>query len=97
MGDKRVLTEIAGMMNTTPDAAPELLLGMLSALDMLPEALPDAATLDTLAASVNTERLGNHPEPLTAAELRDIYVQALSPMAAAEKERLAALWRKYAV
>lgn len=96
MGESPVLAEIAAMMGTTSDAAPELLLGMLSALDMLPSALPDGATLDALAASVNTERLGNHPEKLTTAELRDIYVQALSPVEAAEGVRLAALWRKYA-
>lgn len=95
MGESPVLTELAAMMNTTPDAAPELLLGMLATLDMLPDSLPDDATLDALAASVNTERLGNHPEPLTTAELRAIYVQALAPVDAAEKARLAALWRKY--
>jgi alcohol dehydrogenase class IV len=73
-----------------------LLRGLIIDLGMEVTEMPDDATLDALAASVNTERLGNHPEPLTTAELRDIYVQALSPVAAAEKERLAALWRKYA-
>ena len=96
MGELPVLTELAAMMKIDPAAAPELLLGLLAALDMLPSALPDAATLDALAASVNPERLGNHPEKLSTAELRAIYVQALSPVEAAEKDRLAALWRTYA-
>ena len=94
MGDAPVICELNTLMGTADGTS--LLLGMLCAADMLPDSMPDDATLDALAASVNTERLGNHTEPLTTAELRDIYVQALSPVAAAEKERLAALWRKYA-
>ena len=94
MGDAPVICELNTLMGTADGAS--LLLGMLCAADMLPDSMPDDATLDALAASVNTERLGNHPEPLTTAELRDSYVQALSPVAAAEKDRHAALWRKYA-
>lgn len=94
MGDSPVLRELNTLMGTADGAS--LMLGLLAATEMLPDTLPDDATLDALAASVNTQRLGNHPEALTTAELRDIYVQALSPVAAAEKERLAALWRKYA-
>lgn len=73
-----------------------LLQGMLAELDMLSDALPDDDTLDTLAASVNTQRLGNHPEPLTTAELRAIYAQALTPVSEAEREGLASKWRHYA-
>ena len=65
-------------------------------LDMLPQEMPDDVTLDALAASVNVERLGNHPECLTAQELRAIYVQAFTPIPEEEKVRLATLWRDYA-
>ena len=78
MGEAPVLTELNTLMGTADGAS--LLLGLLAATEMLPDALPDDATLDALAASVNTQRLGNHPEALTTAELRDIYVQALAPV-----------------
>ncbi len=94
MGEAPVIAELNALMGTADGA--ELLQGMLCAADMLPDVMSDDATLDTLAASVNTQRLGNHPEPLSTAELRAIYVQALSPVDAAERDRLAALWRKYA-
>jgi alcohol dehydrogenase class IV len=73
-----------------------VLLGMLAALDMLPDLQPDEALLDALTASVNTQRLGNHPEPLMPEELRAIYVQAFTPMSEAERARLTTLWRHYA-
>ena len=94
MGEAPVLTELNTLMGTADGAS--LLLGLLAATEMLPDALPDDATLDALAASVNTQRLGNHPEALTSAELRDIYVLALAPVEAEEQARLAQLWRAYA-
>jgi len=94
MGDAPVIRELNALMGT-PDGA-ELLLGLLAATDMLPEEMPDDATLDALAASVNVERLGNHPEKLSQEELRAIYVQAFNPVPEDERARLAALWRKYA-
>ena len=94
MGDAPVIRELNALMGT-PDGA-ELLLGLLAATDMLPEEMPDDATLDALAASVNVERLGNHPEKLSQEELRAIYVQAFAPVPEDERARLAALWRAYA-
>ena len=89
-----VLAELARIMGTADGA--ELLLGLLAATDMLPDAMPDEAILDALAASVDVQRLGNHPDPLTAQALRDIYVQAFTPVNADERTRLALLWRTYA-
>lgn len=94
MGDAPVLTELARIMGTAD--APELLLGLLAATDMLPDAMPDEATLDALAASVDVQRLGNHPDHLTTQELRAIYVQAFMPVNGDERARLATLWRAYA-
>lgn len=94
MGDVPVLTALNALMGTEDGV--ELLLGLLAATDMLPDVLPDDATLDALVASVNVQRLGNHPQTLTTAELRAIYVQALTPVKADERARLAQLWRTYA-
>ena len=94
MGDAPVLTALNALMGTTNGA--DLLLCMLAALDMLPDAQPDDALLDALAASVNVQRLGNHPEKLTAAQLREIYAAAFQPIEEDERARLAALWRHYA-
>lgn len=94
LGDAPVLTALNSLMGAEDGA--ELLLGLLAAMDMLPDEMPDEATLDALAASVNTQRLGNHPEQLTTSELRRIYVQAFTPLTKDERARLASLWRAYA-
>ncbi len=89
-----VLAELNAIMGTEDGA--ELLLGMLAELDMLPDAMPDNDMLDALTASVNVQRLGNHPEPLWTEQLRAIYMQAFTPVTAGERAHLAALWRNYA-
>lgn len=94
LGDAPILVDLNRIMDA--DDGAELLLGMLAALDMLPDVQTDDALLGALTASVNTQRLGNHPELLTAEELRAIYVQAFAPMSAAERARSTALWRHYA-
>ena len=94
LGDAPILADLNRIMDTADGA--ELLLGMLAALDMLPDVQTDDALLGALTASVNTQRLGNHPEPLTAEELRAIYVQAFTPMSEAKRARSTALWRHYA-
>ena len=94
MGDAPVICELNTLMGTADGAS--LMLGLLAATEMLPDTLPDDATLDALAASVNVQRLGNHPEALTTSELRAIYVQAFTVCSEDERARLAALWRKYA-
>lgn len=91
-----LLGEIAACLGQPdPESGADWLLGMLAFSDMLMAVQPDGATLDALAASVNLQRLGNHPEALTAAQLREIYVQAFAPVAEAERDRLAALWRNH--
>ncbi|MGN1369710.1 MAG: iron-containing alcohol dehydrogenase [Aristaeellaceae bacterium] len=96
MGDAPVLAEIASIMEIPGEEASAFLLGMLAAAEMLPEAAPDAATMDALVASVDVLRLSNHPQALTEADLRLIYTQALTPMGEDERARLASLWRAYA-
>ena len=88
-----VLAELNALMGTEDGAS--LLLGMLTATDMLPDAQPNDDMLDALAASVNVQRLGNHPEKLTTEQLRAVYAQAFATMTQDEQARLAALWRNY--
>lgn len=92
-----VLTALSEKMGLHPSGfyGGPLLQGLLAETDMLPSAMPDDATLDALAASVNPQRLGNHPETLTTAELREIYVRAFTPLDG-EKDDLASMWRHYA-
>ena len=94
MGDAPVIDALNTLIGTADGA--ELLLGLLCATDMLPDAMPDDATLDALAASVNVQRLGNHPQKMTSEELRGVYVDAFTPIAAEEKARLTGIWRAYA-
>ena len=72
-----------------------LLAGLLIDLGMEPEAMPDEATLDALADSVNVDRLGNHPMPLTRDELKGIYRRAFTRRAGADRQVCIDLWKYY--
>lgn len=89
------LMVLADAMGIAAAQGPLLLRGLLAAMGLLPAAMPDGGTLDALAASVNVQRLGNHPEALTASELRQIYVQAFTPMDASELAAALKMWRAY--
>lgn len=93
---RAVLTELAQVIGL-PEAGcgSPFLLGLLLATGMDVCEMPDGATLDALAASVNPQRLGNHPEVLTTQTLRAIYVQAFTPVANETREAALALWRQY--
>ena len=72
-----------------------LLAGLLIDLGMEPETMPDEATLDALADSVNVERLGNHPMPLTRDDLKKIYRRAFTRRAGADRQVCIDLWKYY--
>ena len=92
-----VLNEIAGAMGLSAEDAPLALLGMTEDLGLRPDIVPEEMLLDTLAATVEPNRLGNHPQRLTAADLKDVYRRALSPLPEDVKTRALALWRDHAV
>ena len=81
----------------TEDAA-LLFLGMRTALGLRAPGLPGKETLDALTASVNPERLSNHPEPLSAADILSVYTQALDPAGVPDTlyRQADTLWRSYA-
>ncbi|MGN1019354.1 MAG: iron-containing alcohol dehydrogenase [Aristaeellaceae bacterium] len=91
-----VLAELAGIMGLAdPADGPLMLRGLLMALDMEAPAMPETAVLDDLSASVNAERLGNHPQRLTQDQLRDIYVRAFRPATGEERRRCLEVWHAY--
>lgn len=72
-----------------------LLAGILIDLGLEPETMPDEATLDALADSVNPERLSNHPMALTRNELKTIYRRAFTRRAGADRQVCIDLWKYY--
>ena len=72
-----------------------LLAGMIIDLGLEPDAMPDEATLDALADSVNVERLGNHPEQLTRDQLKGIYRRAFTRRAGPDRQVCIDLWAYY--
>ena len=94
MGNAAVIGKLNSLMGTADGAA--LLMGLLAATDMLPDTQLDDMLLDALTSSVNVQRLGNHPEPLSAQALREVYVRAFAPVCDKTRDDLKSLWRHYA-
>ncbi|MGN0778937.1 MAG: phosphonoacetaldehyde reductase [Aristaeellaceae bacterium] len=92
-----VLTELAAIMGLRgPEEGPLLLRGLMMALGMEAPPIPAESVLDDLAASVNAQRLGNHPQRLTQAQLRDIYVKAFQPVEGAMRQQCLEVWQAHA-
>lgn len=72
-----------------------LLAGMIIDLGLEPETVPDEDTLNALADSVNVERLGNHPMPLTRDQLKSVYRRAFTRRAGADRQVCIDLWKYY--
>lgn len=91
-----LLTTLSRRMGgQTPEDGAWLLLGLLCALGLDNIPMPDDETLDALAASVNVERLGNHPEALTTEQLRQLYVRAFTPLDAQSRQKALDAWNAY--
>ena len=88
-----VLTKLSQIMGLRgPEEGPLMLQGLLTDLGMEAPPMPEDAVLDDLAASVNAERLGNHPQRLTQAQLREIYVRAFQPVGGEKRRRCLEVW-----
>ena len=78
-----------------PRLAPMLIQGLLLSLSLPSVPTPDRQELSELAASVNTQRLNNHPMALTQEELTDIYGKAFTPPAEPRRQLCLDLWNYY--
>ena len=78
-----------------PRMGPKILRGILLQMELDTPPLPDAKGLDELAASVNPERLSNHPVSLNREKLREIYQAAFRPLSPMEKKVCLDLWIYY--
>ncbi len=91
-----VLQELTAIMGLTDVAqGSQLLCGLMLELEMDAPVLPGKDVLDDLTASVNAERLGNHPQKMTQTMLRYVYVRALTPMSKAQREACRKVWAQY--
>ncbi len=90
------LASLAEVMRLGSDLmGPKLLCGMLLDLGMTAPAMPEDDVMDRLVATVNVERLSNHPVPLTAADIRTIYRRAFTPLRPNEAQACLDIWRYY--
>ena len=91
-----VLRDLAGKMRLgDPQLVPKLLRGILYGLEMEIPSMPDADTLEALAASVDPDRLGNHPVKMTAEDVLETYRRAFIPLCAAERQACLDIWKYY--
>lgn len=91
-----VLQELAAIMRLDDyRQGSRLLRSMLMELDMEAPAAPDPAVIDRLAASVNAERLGNHPQKLTQAQLREVYARTFKLQSDEERQACLDVWKSY--
>ena len=72
-----------------------LLRGILYDLGLEIPAMPGRELLDHLVASVNPERLGNHPMKMTEDDLRQAYIRAFLPAEPMMKQACLDIWKYY--
>lgn len=87
------LASVMGLDN--PGQGPDVFRGLMLELGLEIPPLPNDDVLADLAASVNAERLGNHPQKLSQSTLKDVYVKAMTPLSVEKMQQCLALWRKY--
>lgn len=91
-----VMEELAARMRLgNPMMGSRLLRGLLIDLQMEAPPAPSEEVLAKLTDSVNPERLGNHPMPLTRRDLENIYRQAFRPIRDPERQACLDIWRYY--
>lgn len=91
-----LLKELASQMRLgDAHMGPKLLRGLMYDLQLECPPMPDEVTLNALADSVNTERLGNHPEKLSRDDLKEIYRKAFLPLCDAERKACLDIWTYY--
>lgn len=93
---KPLMRELASRMRLgDPAMGSRLLRGLLIDLEMEAPAMPPEETLRELAASVNAERLGNHPMALSEKQIEWVYRRAFTPVTGPERQACLDIWRYY--
>ncbi len=78
-----------------PRLAPMLIQGLFLSLSLPSVPRPDQQEISDLAASVNIQRLNNHPMSLTQEELMNVYRKAFTPPAEPRRRLCLDLWNYY--
>lgn len=93
---QNIMQGLASVMGLDdPCQGPDVFRGLMLELGLEIPPLPDEDVLKDLTASVNAERLGNHPQKLSQIALNDVYVKAMTPLSAEKVQQCLAMWRKY--
>ena len=93
---KETLSSLSRLMRLgDPMMGPRFLWGIMLDLEMPIPENPGEERLEELAASVNAERLGNHPVPLSREDVKAAYRKAFLPLPEAERRLCLDLWRYY--
>ena len=93
---KELLQDLSRKMRLSdPQMVPKLLRGILYDLEMRIPDMPDEDVLNMLSASVDPNRLGNHPVEISSEEILNIYRRAFTPLCAAEKQACMDIWVYY--
>ena len=93
---KPVLQDLAKKMRLSEQQlVPRLLRGILYDLELDVPAITDSEIVDRLVASVDPERLGNHPIHMSTSDIENAYRKAFTPLCAAEKQTCLDIWNYY--
>lgn len=90
------MMELAGCMRLGSElVGPKFLYGMLIDLGMEAPDKPSDEVFEKLVDSVNLERLGNHPVPLTREDLARIYRRAFVKPVGPARQACIDIWQYY--
>lgn len=91
-----VLQDLAAKMRLSDQQlVPRLLRGIMYDLEMEIPQLPGDDLMREIVSSVDTNRLGNHPVPMSAEDVERAYRKAFTPLCAAEKQACLDIWNYY--
>ena len=93
---KDVLENLSRIMRLEDSrVVPKLLRGILYDLEMEIPVNPSEEIVNRLADSVDPQRLGNHPVPMSRDNVREAYRKAFTPLCHAEKQACLDIWHYY--
>ena len=91
-----VLQDLAAKMRLSDQQlVPRLLRGIMYDLEMEIPQMPGDDLMREIVSSVDTNRLGNHPVPMSAEDVERAYRKAFTPLCAAEKQACLDIWNYY--